>query len=56
MVSFKISPITSKTKVTDGIKNLNCLLNIINKQTSSFKKINLLFSGYGLICISNSHK
>ena len=54
MVYFKVFPIASKTEITDGIKNINCLLYIINKQTSFLD--NLLFSGYGLICISDSHK
>lgn len=56
MVGLKVSPITSKTKITDGVKNLNSSLNIINKQTSFFENINLLFRSYGLICISDSHK
>ena len=56
MVYFKVFPIASKTEITDGIKNINCLLYIINKQTSFLENINLLFSGYGLICISDSHE
>jgi len=56
VVNFKISPVTCKAKITDGVKHLNSLLNIINKQTSLFENINLLFCSYGLMCISNSHK
>lgn len=56
MVNFKLSPITCKAKITNVVKNSNSLLNIVNKQTSFFKNINLLFCGYGLICISDSHK
>ncbi len=56
MIYFKVFPIASKTEITDGIKNINCLLYIINKQTSFLENFNLLFSGYGLICISDSHK
>ena len=36
MVSLKVSPITRKTKIADGVKNFNCLLNVINQQTSFF--------------------
>ncbi len=56
MVDFKVSPITCKTEITDGVKNLNSLLNIIYEQTSSSENINLLFCGYGLMRISDSHK
>lgn len=56
MISLKVPPITCKTKITNGVKNFNSFLNIINKQTSFFENINLLFRGYGLICISDSHK
>ena len=41
---------------TKFVKHLNSLLNIINKQTSLFENINLPLCGYGLMCISNSHK
>ena len=56
MVYFKVFPIASKTEITDGIKKINCLLYIINKQTYFLEKFNLLFSGYRLICISDYHK
>lgn len=56
VVNLKMSPITCKTKITYSVKNLNSSLDIINKQTSSFENIYLLFSGYGLVCISGSHK
>lgn len=55
-VGFKVSPITCKTKITDGVKNVNSLFNIINKQTSFFEYVNLLFCGYSLMRVSNSHK
>ena len=29
MIYFKVFPIASKTEITDGIKNINCLLYII---------------------------
>lgn len=51
-----MSPITCKTKITDGVKNVNSLFNIIDKQTSFFEYVNLLFCGYGLMRVSNSHK
>ena len=47
VVSFKMSPITSKTKIAYDVKGFNSSLNIINKQTSFFENINLLFRGYG---------
>lgn len=56
MIRFKMFPISGKTKITNGVKNFNGLLNIINKQTSFYKNVNLLFCSYGLISISNSHK
>ena len=56
VVSFKMSPITSKTKIAYDVKGFNSSLNIINKQTSFFENINLLFRGYGSICIPDSHK
>lgn len=56
MVGLKMSPIACKTEITDGVKNLNSSFNIINKQTSFFENVNLLFRGYGLVCISDSHK
>ena len=55
-VNFKMSPITRKTEITDGVKNFNSLLDIINKQTSFFENVNLLLCGYGLVRVSNSHK
>lgn len=55
-VDFKVSPITGKTEITDGVKNFNSLFNIINEQTSFFENVNLLFCGYGLMRVSNSHK
>ena len=51
-----MSPITSKTKIAYDVKGFNSSLNIINKQTSFFENINLLFRGYGSICIPDSHK
>ena len=56
VVSFKMSPITSKTKIAYDVKGFNSSLNIINKQTSFFENINLLFRGYGSICIPDAHK
>ena len=50
-----MSPIACKTEITDGVKNLNSLLNIINEQTSFFQNVNLLFCGYGLMRISFPH-
>ena len=55
-VNFKMSPITCKTEITDGVKNFNSLLNIINEQTSFFENVNLLLCGYGLVRVSNPHK
>ena len=55
-VGLKVSPITGKTKITDGVKNFNSLLNIINKQTSLFENVNLLLCCYGLMRVFNSHK
>lgn len=52
VAGFKVSPITCKTKTTDGVKHLNGLLGIINKRTSFFKNVNLPFCSYNVICIS----
>ncbi len=56
MIYFKVFPITCKTKIADGIQNINGLFYIINMQTPLFENFNLLFSGYGLIRISDSHR
>ena len=40
----------------ESVDHDNSSLNIINKQTSFFENINLLFRGYGSICIPDSHK
>ena len=55
-VNLKMSPITCKTEITDGVKNFNSLFNIINEQTPLFENVNLLLCGYGLMCISNPQK
>gem|GEM_PF-756312 len=55
-VSLKMSPITCKTEITDGVKNFNSLFDIVNEQTSFSENANLLLCGYGLMRVSNSHK
>lgn len=49
-------PISCKTEITDGAEEFRCFLYIIYKQTSLFKNVNLPFSRYGLMRISDSHK
>ena len=48
----KVAELTSHGKLLKMAHGIN----IINKQTSFLENFNLLFSGYGLICISDSHK
>lgn len=55
-VNFKMSPISGKTEITDGVKNLNSIFNIINEQTPAFEDVNLVLCCYGLMCVSNPHK
>lgn len=56
-VNIKVSPIICKAKITDGVKNVDSLFNIINKQTFLFDNVNLLFCGYCfLMCVSDPQK
>ncbi len=53
---LKMSPIACKTEITDGVKNFNSLLNIINEQTSFFENVKFLLCSYGLVYVSNFYK
>lgn len=53
---FKVSPITGKAEIANGVKSVYCFLDIIDKQTSLFKNFNLPLCCYGLMYILNSQK
>ena len=53
---FKVSSITGKTEITNGVKSFCGFLDINDKQSPLLENFNLPLCCYGLVYILNSHK
>ena len=56
MVCLKMPPISCKTKITDGVQSLLCMMDIIYNQASLFQSFYLFLCRYGFMRIFYSHK